>query len=891
MSRGYEPNPALGWIYGRFFEHITIDEAWAARIREAASKGIVIYALRNLSFVDFLALDYLTKRFHLPRVRFANDLGLFLLEPMGRGWGAAIRRAAFKPDDAADLRKVVASGGSAALFLKRPPGLFEPGARGHLEGDVFVRALLDVQRTTSTPILICPQVFVWSRTPDRTEIGLTDVVFGPREWPGKARTIAQFIANYRHVTLRAADPINLRTFQQEAGGTPVSSQVRRITYALLRRLERERRAVLGPTEKSAERLRDEVLRSPKLASVINDMAGPGEAQKQALANRATRMLRLMESSLDMNAVGVMDRVFDSTVARMYERLEVDQPGLEKLREKAKEGVLVFLPSHKSHADYILLSRVFLHAKMPIPRVAAGDNLSFFPLGPVLRRAGAFFIRRSFQGDRLYSAVVDAYMRRLLKDGHPLEFFLEGGRSRTGKLLPPKLGLLSMVVDATLATRERPVYFCPVAVTYERMVEEEAIAFEVTGGEKRKEDASGLVRAARTMFGEYGAVSVQFGEPVSLEDLGYDPAVGLTPPKRRALISRLAFGTMREINRVTAVTPGALVAMALLLGGGRGVDHETLVQRCETLFQLLRATGARMSEPLGTRSVHPRLEALLTAINLFAKAGYVRIDRPGAPARPRSGGNAFTRSFGRVLGRTQSLMEAGAGALYRIEEHGRLALDFPKNTIMHFFVDRALVALAFGSEQTLEKAELARRVLSLSKLFKYEFTFRTDISYDLVLDETLRAMVERKELQADWDATSQAGHIEHAPLHVAMPNRLALYRRMLRNFLEGYRVAARTLRELARGALTTKELSKRALAVGDRMHIAGEIDCREAVSKALFETAFQSFEAQGYITRKDGHYTLTETYASGAMAATVEGKLVYFLERIDRGPMSEQGSPS
>ena len=154
----------------------------------------------------------------------------------------------------------------------------------------------------------------------------------------------------------------------------------------------------------------------------------------------------------------------------------------------------------------------------MPLIAAGDNLDFFPMGPSLRRAGAFFIRRSFSGDRLYAAVVDAYVRRLIKDGQPLEFFLEGGRSRTGKLLPPKLGLLSIVVDAALTNPTPTTWFCPVSIGYERFVEEKAFAREVSGGEKAKEDVRGLVRSIDVMVGRYGRLSVQFGKPMTVGDV-------------------------------------------------------------------------------------------------------------------------------------------------------------------------------------------------------------------------------------------------------------------------------------------------------------------------------------------------------------------------------------
>ncbi|MDP9002893.1 MAG: 1-acyl-sn-glycerol-3-phosphate acyltransferase, partial [Myxococcota bacterium] len=473
----YDPNPVLAWLYQRFFENIEVDESWAKAVREADSRGTVVYLLRNLSLVDFLALDYLTKRHHLPQIRFANDFGLWLLEPMKHGWLNTLRRRT-PDDDATDLARAVSGGASAVLFLKRPPHFLEGRARGKVEGDHLVRALFDLQRREETRILLVPQVFLWSRSPGTRGGTATDALFGTSDWPGNLRSVAQFLANRRYATMRAGEPVDLREFlarEEDAASDDVL--VRRLTYTLLRRLERERRAMVGPARKPAERLREEVIRSPKLQKVIADMAGEGEKERAVIRERALGMLKEMEAELDMGAIATLDRVFAQAVSHMFSAVEVDEVGIERLREHAKEGTLVLLPSHKSHMDFLALAWILYRHKLPLPLIAAGDNLNFFPMGAIFRRAGAFFIRRKFAGDRLYVAVVDAYTRRLIKDGWPLEFFLEGGRSRTGKLRPPKLGLLSIVVDAALGVPTRTIWFCPVSIGYERFVEEKALVHE------------------------------------------------------------------------------------------------------------------------------------------------------------------------------------------------------------------------------------------------------------------------------------------------------------------------------------------------------------------------------------------------------------------------------
>ena len=853
MMKRYEPNAALAWVYQRFFDHIEVDQTWQQQVRDADARGTVIYVLRNLSFVDFLALDHLTKRLGLPQVRFANDLGLWVLEPMGRGWLTALRPHT-EQDDVKRLRSAIDEGFSAALFLKRPPTLLEPAQRGRNEGDAFLREVIAAQRAKKTPILLVPQVFVWTRDPDEQKKNAIDTLFGPREWPGKMRTVSQFLMNWRHVTLRAGEPVDVGAFLANEAADDDDVLVRRLTYALLRRLERERRGVVGPTKKPADRLRDQVVRSPRLQKMIKDLAGVGQTERRVLGWRAQSMVREMEAEVDPNALRAMDAIFDQTVARMYSGFEIDEEGLERVRNAAKDGTLILLPSHKSHVDYIILTRLFFRSNMPVPLVAAGDNLSFFPLGPILRRAGAFFIRRSFKGDRLYGAVVDAYMRRLLKDGWPLEFFLEGGRSRTGKLLPPKLGLLSIVVDAVLGAQgesSRKVHFVPISIGYERLVEERAYVRELTGGEKQKEDVSGLLRAAESAMGRYGRLNVQFGEMLTLEsvleELGGEQTGRLTPARRRALVTRLAYRVMNEINRVTSVTPSAIVAAALLTHGKRGTAHAELVASCERLACILHSGGARFAPSL-VLTKDPfviRHAALREACELFHRAGNLEAHTPGSP-----------------IGERKKAAQPGEDAVYVVPDAARLSLDIAKNLLVHFFVSRAMIAIPLVAGRT---DDLAEHVLFLSRLLKYELQFRADATFETIFDETIAEMQKDGEIVNGTIAPDGEGRA-----------RVVLYARMLINFVEGYRVAARSLTALLKGPLTAKELAKRAMAMGDRMFLAGEVSQREAVSRPVIENAFLAFADQGYLARDEGKLALPESFASAGAVATLEARLAAYL---------------
>ena len=552
-----------------------------------------------------------------------------------------------------------------------------------------------------------------------------------------------------------------------------------------------------------------------------------------------------------------------------------------MREAAKDGTLVLLPSHKSHVDYIILTRLFFRSNLPVPLVAAGDNLAFFPLGPVIRRAGAFFIRRSFKGDRLYGAVVNAYMRRLLLDGWTLEFFLEGGRSRTGKLLAPKLGLLSIVVDAVLGSEAEPtsrkVYFVPISIGYERLVEERAYVRELSGGEKQKEDVRGLMSAAESALGRYGRLNVQFGELLTIERVlaeldGPEPRSGtpsspneraprsrrLTPARRRALVTRLAYRAMNEINRVTAVTPSALVATALLTHGKRGLPHADLVASCERIAAILHHTyGARFTPSL-IASREPfvvRREAIREGCELLFRAGHVEAHRPGMP----------------IGDDDKKKMRPAPDAVYVVPDIRRLSLDIVKNLVVHHFVSRAMIATALlGGQRTegVDESLLSEQVQFLSRLFKYEFQFRADATFETIFAETLAEMLDDGEVV-------RADGIFRAAEGGEPRERLVLHARVVKNFVEGYRIAARSLTALLKGPLTGKELAKRAIAAGERMFLAGEIELREAVSRPLFENALLAFGDQGYVARDDGKFVLPESYGSADAVKTIEARIASY----------------
>jgi len=196
---------------------------------------------------------------------------------------------------------------------------------------------------------------------------------------------------------------------------------------------------------------------------------------------------------------------------------IDYKGLDRIRRVSKKGPLILVPCHKSHLDYLIISWVFLNNKIPCPLIAAGKNLSFWPLGPIFRGGGAFFLRRTFKGEVLYTKIFAAYIKKILTEGFHIEFFIEGGRSRTGKLLTPKIGFLSLLIDAFIENNWDDMTFVPIYIGYDRVLEEKAYIHEMEGGKKSPENLKNVIKARKFLKKKYGKIYLNFHKPFSLKN--------------------------------------------------------------------------------------------------------------------------------------------------------------------------------------------------------------------------------------------------------------------------------------------------------------------------------------------------------------------------------------
>ncbi len=382
---------------------------------------------------------------------------------------------------------------------------------------------------------------------------------------------------------------NARTANELTSYTLVASAdgnrelVRTLQQQLTVYLDKQRASMLGPDLSDRRNLVDKLVYSPAIKHAIE-----AEAEKSGTSVRDARLLAKgyaneMVNDYSHSIVRGFYKFLTWLWTQLYDGVEVHH--FERVRELAADYELVYVPCHRSHVDYLLLSYVIYKRGLSIPYIAAGDNLDVPVLGPLLRGAVAFYIRRSFRGNALYTAVLREYMHTLITRNTPIEYFIEGGRSRSGRLLPPKMGMLAMTVHSQLRQTNKPVVFIPTYIGYERIMEGGTYVGELKGKPKESESLIGLLKVGRKIERIFGTVHLSFGKPLYLSEFmqKFDvPANSLpadrtdTPldEKTSAMVDNIGVKVMQHINKAAVVTPVSLLSLVLLSAPKAALDENS-----------------------------------------------------------------------------------------------------------------------------------------------------------------------------------------------------------------------------------------------------------------------------------------------------------------------------
>lgn len=592
----------------RFFSDFRLEPAEAERLRALEREGAVIYVMRYASRLDYFLFNWLFLASGLRLSSFASAIRFHYYRPIGEALRIAFRHlfsrsarrdgAGPRVAEAQWVRCIVRSGGSAFLFLRsvelgaRFSGRDRALERGRVPLDCLrevVASCFDAEGTGLQQVALVPLVLVW-RKGARPRRPFLDLFYGGPERPTDLAKVISFLWNYRNLVVRVGAPIDLDRFVEERRALGIDGIATQVRRSLLIHLRREEKPIVGAPLRSPERVREAVLGDPTVQRAVRQRASEAAEPVERVEREARRALDEISARSSPIVLAILSAVVGALFRRLFVRFEVH--GLERIVDAAKLHPLVLVPSHRSHFDYLILSWLFYQNHLVPPHVAAGVNLSFWPLGPIFRRAGAFFLRRSFEGDHLYTMVFRTYVKQLIKDGASQEFFIEGTRSRTGKTLPPRLGMLHMVLEAYDAGVRRDLYVVPVAFTYERVVEEQAIEAERSGAPKQRESVSALIRARsvlRRPFGSFGVVVVRFGDPMAVSAVLGVPTSGEGRDLRAATRS-LGFELCRRLDELTTAGPLSVACAALLASPHAGLRAGDLASRARGITDLLGALG-------------------------------------------------------------------------------------------------------------------------------------------------------------------------------------------------------------------------------------------------------------------------------------------------------------
>ncbi len=827
--------PIGRWLARRYFTHVRFSQEAEAEVRSCSERGFVVHVQRTSSWVNFLYLAWALTVRGLPPLRAVVNLRRWLVRPF--------RRAAQRGACAVRFAYAQRKGGSSLVFLQSTAlgrALGQPG-----RDDPFP-ALVALARKGDRPVFLLPELFVWEKWNVRLKPAWADYVFGSPEAPGFLHSVLAFFRNYKRAQFRVGEAIDLTELVKRSPDASDAVLARKVRSTLHVHLARETRTVFGPPFKPPQRVIEETLRDRALRRSLQVIADTSGRRAESVLREARRDLNAIAARLHPTVLALANPLMSLVFRFMYDGIDVDEAGLERAIRASQGAPIVLCPSHKSHIDYLVLSWALWHRGYQAPLVAAGSNLSFFPLGPFLRRCGAFFLRRTFGGDKVYTATFKAYVRKLVRDGVHQEFFLEGGRSRTGKLLPPKLGLLTWEVDAIVEGARDDLAFVPVSMDYENVVEAKSYSRELLGAEKKPEDFKALLSAPRVLARRYGRIHVTFAPPVRLRELmrsrGLEDPQAVNEEQKRALVRALAYRILYDISRVSTVTPQALVATALLSFRGRGISAAELEARVNILRRIAASEGVPLSKALLGFSSSPAVPGpIREALTGFAREGAVR------------------------------LSEARGQAVYQADEDQRLALVFYKNNLMNLLAPRALVAAALRAGPATDAVQsVEARALFLSRLLKVEFLYRVGAPFEEIFQETVDRLVQEELLVRNGPTLARAS----TP---GAQDTLDFYAELLRDFLESYLLAALTLEDVAAaGTMDRKTFIRAALEVGKAEYMAGRIQARESLARTTIENAIAYFLERKILQGGEKRFSVGPAYATEAARRSVADELRRYL---------------
>ncbi len=660
---------------------------------------------------------------------------------------------------------------------------------------------------------IVPVTVLIGRAPDKEE-SFFKILFS-ENWAmgGRLRRLISTIINGRATMVQFGKPVTLERIFEETQDP--EQALGRISRVLRVHFKRVRTAAIGPDRSHRRTLVDRLVRTPAVRDAIQAKARRDNVSYEKAEAAARDYAREIAADYSYTFVRIADLLLSWFWSRIYRGVSVHH--FSEFRDQAPGHEVVYVPCHRSHIDYMLLSWLLYHRGFVPPHIAAGVNLNMPLVGPLLRRGGAFFLRRSFRSQPLYAAVFNQYVTLILDRGVSLEYFIEGTRSRTGRLLPPHAGMLSITVRASLRNPKKPVMFQPVYIGYERLAEGSSYISELSGRQKKPESLSDFRNVINILRKNYGEVTVSFGEPILLNRLldAHHPdwmdeqfEENAKPKWLSPLVDDLANQIMVNINRTADINPVKLLATALLASRKHALAEDDLERTIGLLKDVM----------------------VLSAYS----------DR--ITVTPMTPGQMI--EYGLELGIIER-QEHQLGNIIRTDSTNAVLLTYFRNNTAHLVAMSAWIACCFLNVQRVRK----ERLFQLSR-FVYPFIRRelflpwSKDELASVIEQCTRVLTELGLLRNSGDFLQRAAGGSDESYYLRL-----LGGSLLQTF-ERYFITVAVLVKNGSGKLSRQQLEKLCILSAQRISLLHEFEAPEFYDRTLFKQFIESLFASKILGRDD-----------------------------------------
>ncbi len=689
-------------------------------------------------------------------------------------------------------------------------------------------------------VQIVPVSLFWGRSPDKEKSLVKLILSDSWSVAGRLQKFLIILLHGRSTYVQFNAPLSLQQVVAEYRHSRERAN-RKLARILRTHFRRVRQAVLGPDLSHRRTLVGSLVRTPAVKEAIRETAAEKDIKPEKVRSKAYKYADEIAASMSIVTIRFLEVVLSWLWNRIYNGIAINN--IRVVKEVAQDNAVVYVPCHRSHIDYLLLSYVLYKNGLMPPHIAAGINLNMPLVGPILRRGGAFFMRRSFKDNPLYATVFNEYMHVMFSRGYSVEYFVEGGRSRTGRMLQPRPGMLSMTVRSFLRDHRKPIVFVPVYIGYEKVMEGRSYLGELRGKKKEKENIFTLAKTVRKLSNSFGQVAVNFGEAIHLSDVldenhpswrdeAYDSEY--RPSWLNQAVNDLSNRVASNINASVAVNPIGLTATALLGTERLAMDESQLVRLMDHYADLLRA---------------------------FPYAKTVTL--------PDGSGKdwvAYCENMGLITRQPQKL-----GDIIALEGSNAILMTYYRNNIQHLFALPSLIASLFENKQTISRdkieflAGVAYPYLKSELFLKYH---NDDVSG--VINQWIDVLVEKGLLfkQAD-NIISRPEEGTDAML------RLRILSRFIIQTLERYHIAIGILRKYGSGKISAVELEEQSTLLAERMSILFGLNAPEFFDKALFRNFISSLQKNDVITTDENGLLC---YSDGLDEVAEDARLVLSVEK-------------